>query len=202
MTISPAYCDVSVHLRKEKNVSLKLNVSGGPEVEYNSSLELSKNKLMINGEPKIVDGIEFLEVEVDYEKIKNHLDGSESVFDVSGKILYPDGIYSVSGETEVSVTVRVKEKNVTISGDKVLLTGVPTGYTASAEDVTIKLVGLEEEIDSIVKSEALSLSIDLTGADPASAKKSKCSVYINEPFGVVYDESLYVRVEFQSESLA
>lgn len=196
LTLSPRYCQVEVVLTKEKSVPVEIKIENGAEIKYEASFHPSVKMVVISGEPRKVDEIDKIYLNMSYDKIKNQLGSGKNSFTVNGVLEYPEQIVSVNGETEISVLVDISTRMETVSGESVVINGCPLGYTVKVSDVEIKLTGLYEEIE-VIKSSDITVSLNLSGVVPSEREqKVKGGVIIQNPYGTVYETQCLVSVTF------
>lgn len=196
VNVSPQYCGIEVVLTKEKSVPVKINVVGGGVLEYNASFHPDVARILISGEPNNVDSVENIYVNIPYEKITNQLGSGKNGFTVKGQLEYPEKISGVNGETEINVLIDISSKVETVSGESVLISGCPLGYTVNVSDVEVKLTGLFEELETI-KASSIKVSLNLSSVVPSEREqKVKGSVIIENAYGTVYESQCLVSVVF------
>lgn len=197
LVVSPHYCGVDVILTKEKSVPLKIKLEGGADVDYDASFHLAVSSVLITGEPRLVDGVERLNLTIPHEKIKNQLGSGKESFAVKGFVEYPDGISGGYGITEVEVMVDVSERVETVYGENVVINNCPSGYIATASDVEINLKGIYEEMEKINGSD-ITVTVDLSEIAPSEREqKVKALVNIENSYGTVYEKQCLVTVVFK-----
>lgn len=201
LSVSPQYCSVDVILRKEKSVSAEINLEGGADLEYGASFHPSVKSFLIVGEPKEVDKIESIYINISYEKIKNQLGSGKNSFTVKGTVEFPNGIEEVNGIKEVDVTVDVSSSAMTVLGEDVHISNCPLGYTVKVNETEIKLIGLYEELEAL-DSQNIEISLDLTGVVPTvSGQKVRGTVIIKNSYSVIYESKCLLSVSFVKSSL-
>ncbi len=196
INVLPHYCGVEVVLTKEKSVPVKIKLDGGGDVLYNTSFHPAVTALLISGEPKSIDAIEYINLNIPYEKITNQLGSGKNSFTVKGELEYPEKIIGVNGETNVDVLVDISTRVETVRGENVVINGCPLGYTVNVSDVEVKLTGLYEEIETINNS-SITISLELSKVVPSEREqKVKGIVSIENPLGTVYESECLVSVAF------
>lgn len=196
LNISPMYCGVEVVLTKEKSVPVKIKLDGGADLEYGASFHPSVTSVLISGEPLILDQIDYINLNIPYEKITNQLGSGKNSFTVRGDLEYPENVSGVDSNTQVDVLVDISQRVETVLGKDVVISGCPLGYSVKVSDVEIKLIGLYEEIETI-KGDKISVSLNLSNIVPsAREQKVKGNVIIEDPYGTVYESQCFVFLMF------
>ncbi len=169
LTVTPEYCDIDVVLTKEKSVPVHFNVEGVEDIDYGASFSFQddkkERKLLVSGEPKIIDSLDEILVNIPYEKIVNRiesLDSGKENFTIEGIVEYPEGVESVDGILVLEVNVNVEKREIAVSGNKVSIDGVPEDFFAQANDVVISVWGLSEELDNITLLDDITISVDVS----------------------------------------
>ncbi len=201
LVVSPQYCSVDVILTKEKSVPAEIKLEGGADLEYGPSFHPSVKTFLIVGEPKDVDKIESIYINIPYEKIKNQLGSGKTSFTVKGIPEFPSGIEEVNGIKEVEVTVDVSSGAKNVFGEDVHIINCPLGYTVNVSEIEIKLTGLYEELEAIDSSQ-ISVSLDLTGVVPTvNEQKVRGTVLIDNSYSVVYESKCLLSISFMKSSI-
>lgn len=196
LKISPSYCEVEVVLTKEKSVPVEIKLEGGAELNYNASFHPSVTGVLISGEPKLIDEVENIRLNIPYEKITNQLGSGKTSFTVKGELEYPENISGVNGESEIDVSVDISSRVETVLGSEVDVKGCPLGYRVNVSDVEVKLTGLYEEIETI-KASSIKVSLDLSQIVPSeSEQRVRGQVSIENAHGTVFEEQCFVSVSF------
>lgn len=161
---------VNIYISSSKQVSIKPVVKNEPENFSMSDLKLSKDKVTILGEEKILKNI----TEVNTEPID--LQGITSNATLKVKLDLPEGVTLLTGENgeetiDVQIITHSEETGVTskrlvkeLSELKILNNDENSGvlFPNSENDIDIDIYGAEEKIKNI-KVDDIILSIDIKG---------------------------------------
>ncbi len=199
ISISPSHCDVEVVLTKKKSVPLVPLIDGAAGVEYNQSFATDMKKVVICGEPLIVDEVNEIYYEISYQEVLNLLGTGKEKFDVECDILYPEGVSSIDNLEKVNVTVSEGSAKIVVPGENIILENCPEGFVASVEDVEILLSGLYEEVNRI-KVANISITVDLSQNDHLDGTYTGV-VRINNANGVIYSKECITNVKYEVASV-
>lgn len=158
------YDVVSVTIPIQKTKSLPLTVGftdGGGASSANATYTVDPPYIEIAGEPSVIDGLNSLEV------ANVNLAEVVGAWSQSYEIQLPNGVESISGESECTVTVELTGLKVAqINCDNITAIHAPEGYTAEpiTRERQVTLRGPAADIDQIEMSN-VRIVADLEGQD-------------------------------------
>ncbi len=195
ISISPSHCDVEVVLTKKKSVPLLPMIDGASGVEYNKSFTTEMKKIVICGEPLVIDEIDEIYYDVSYQQVLNLLGTGKKQFDIECDILYPESVSSIDNLEKVNVTVSEASAKIVVSGENIVLENCPKGFSASVGDVEISISGLYEEVNRIKVTDVL-ITVDLSQNDHLDGTYTGV-VHISDANGIIYDKECIANVEYK-----
>ena len=146
VTLSSNTSIASLKVGKVKDVKLEVTYTGTLSDELKiDTVELSKNKVSIIGDPKIIDKLEYLTIEaIDLSTINSNKE-------YNLKIICPEGVNIHNNEDYVKATVKVTKKvTKTLDNVSITLIGKDSAYNYEGVNVgSITILGTEEELENI-----------------------------------------------------
>ncbi len=148
LSVSETTAYVSISVKKQKTIPIKVAFDGGVFDPDDVTVETSESAITISGSPDMVDSINELVLTID----ETVINGSQE-FDFYISTMLPKGIQNDSGISKISVKVTLPKLGIryySISKDKITVKNLPAGNGYKLNNgIKITVIGLREVLDTI-----------------------------------------------------
>ncbi len=196
LSVSETTAYVSISVKKQKNIPVRVAFDGGIFDPDDVTVELSESSVTISGSPDIVDSIDELVLTID----ETTINGSQN-FDFYISTMLPKGVQNDSGISKISAKVTLPKLGIryySISRDKISLKNLPVGngYELNNE-IAITVIGMREVLDTIDPDLiTATLDFDKVTVEPNGTYTADAVISLGNEFIGVYVQNLDYKVNF------
>lgn len=196
LSISETTAYVSITVKKQKTIPVKVAFDGGVFDPDDVTVEPSESSITISGSPDMVDSIDELVLTID----ETVINGSQE-FDFYISTMLPKGVQNDSGVSKISVKVTLPKLGIryySISKDKISVNNLPVGngYELNSE-ILITVIGIREVLDTIDPDLiTATLDFDKVTVEPNGTYTADAVISLGNEFTGVYVQNLDYKVNF------
>lgn len=189
LTVSQQTATVTLPIQKYKELMVAVDIkNGGGATEENvESLTFSTDIIRVRGSASQIDKLEDTLVlgTIDLSKVSSSNDTK------TFKVTLPSGIKNVSGINEVDVTVKLsglRVLTISVNANQIELLNAPQNrrVTVNAQQISVKLRGLEQEIGAISEKD-IKITLDLSNITESGEVPATVTVDGYPNIGVLED---------------
>lgn len=189
LTVSQHTATVTLPIQKYKELMVAVDIkNGGGATEENvESLTFSTDIIRVRGSASQIDKLEDTLVlgTIDLSKVSSSNDTK------TFKVTLPSGIKNVSGINEVDVTVKLtglRVLTISVNANQIELLNAPQNrrVTVNAQQISVKLRGLEQEIGAISDKD-IKITLDLSNVTESGEVPATVTVNGYPNVGVLED---------------
>lgn len=189
LTVSQQTATVTLPIQKYKELMVAVDIkNGGGATEENvESLTFSTDIIRVRGSASQIDKLEDTLVlgTIDLSKVSSSNDTK------TFKVTLPSGIKNVSGINEVDVTVKLtglRVLTISVNANQIELLNAPQNkrVTVNAQQISVKLRGLEQEIGAISDKD-IKITLDLSNVTESGEVPATVTVNGYPNVGVLED---------------
>lgn len=189
LTVSQQTATVTLPIQKYKELMVAVDIkNGGGATEENvESLTFSTDIIRVRGSASQIDKLEDTLVlgTIDLSKVSSSNDTK------TFKVTLPSGIKNVSGINEVDVTVKLtglRVLTISVNANQIELLNAPQNkrVTVNAQQISVKLRGLEQEIGAISDKD-IKITLDLSNVTESGEVPATVTVDGYPNIGVLED---------------
>jgi YbbR domain-containing protein len=196
LTLSDSTAYVTVSVKKQKTVPVRVAFNGGAFSSSDATVETSVQSILISGFPDAIDALNEIVLTVDETKIS----GSGTFeFAVSG--LLPKDVHNESNVSRITVKVtlpKLSTRSYVIKKDKITVKNLPVGYGSELNnEITVKLIGVREVLDKIdMNLISASLDFDRVTVEANGTYTAEAEISLGGEYSGVYIQNTDHKVNF------
>lgn len=196
LSVSETTAYVSISVKKQKTIPVKVAFDGGVFDPDDVTVGLSADSITISGSPDMVDAIDELVLTID----ETTINGSQE-FDFYISTMLPKGVQNDSGISKITAKVTLPKLGIryySVGKDKISVKNLPVGngYELNNE-ISITVIGMREVLDTIDPDLiTATLDFDKVTVEPNGTYTADAVISLGNEFIGVYVQNLDYKVNF------
>ncbi len=196
LTLSESTAYVTVSVKKQKTVPVRVAFNGGAFSSSDATVETSVQSIVISGSPDAIDAVNELVLTVDETKISG---SGEFEFAVSG--LLPKDVHNESNVSRITVKVtlpKLSTRSYVIKKDKITVKNLPVGYGSELNnEITVRVIGVREVLDTIdMNLISATLDFDRVTVEANGTYTAEAEISLGGEYSGVYVQNTDHKVNF------
>jgi YbbR domain-containing protein len=196
LSLSDSTAYVTVSVKKQKTVPVRVVFNGGAFSSSDATVETSVQSILISGSPDAIDALNEIVLTVDETKISG---SGKFEFAVSG--LLPKDVHNESNVSRITVKVtlpKLSTRSYVIKKDKITVKNLPVGYGSELNnEITVKLIGVREVLDKIdMNLISASLDFDRVTVEANGTYTAEAEISLGGEYSGVYIQNTDHKVNF------